>query len=86
MLLFDFYDTFYFRKELSMAEVSSLLEEGRYFTGCQYMKSEQHERAIEFFRPLRNPYASFNQALVTKLFFFFKNNLSIHNTSEKTFK
>lgn len=79
-LLFSFYETiFYYRKELSMAEVSSLLEEGRYFTACQYMKSEQYERAIEFFRPLRNPYASFNQALVTTIFSM--NFLSIHNAS-----
>ncbi|XP_046668951.1 E3 SUMO-protein ligase RanBP2 isoform X2 [Homalodisca vitripennis] len=56
----------YPRKELSTAEVSSLLEEGRYFVACQLMKASQHERAIEAFKPLRSPYASFNQALIYK--------------------
>lgn len=52
------------RKELSAAEVASILEEGRFFVASRLMKEERYEEAIEAFKPLHSPYASFNQALV----------------------
>lgn len=49
------------RKELSNAEVSALIEEGRFFLACQLMKEDKHEKAIEAFQQLKSPYASFYQ-------------------------
>lgn len=54
------------RKELSAAEVTALIEEGRFFLACQLMKEEKHERAIEAFEQLKSPYASFYSALIYK--------------------
>jgi hypothetical protein len=51
-------------KELSTNEMSSLLEEGRFFVACHYMKTNQHEKALTAFKPLHSPQAVFNQALV----------------------
>ena len=49
------------RKELSKAEMSALIEEGRFFLACQLMKEDKHEKAIEAFQQLKSPYASFYQ-------------------------
>ncbi|GLG99976.1 E3 SUMO-protein ligase RanBP2 [Gryllus bimaculatus] len=53
-------------KDLSMAEINTLLEEGRYFLACQMMKEDKHEKAIEAFQQLKSPYASFHQAMIYK--------------------
>ena len=44
--------------------MNGLLEEGRYFIACHYMKTNQHEKAINAFKPLHTAQAMYNQALV----------------------
>lgn len=58
----------YFRKSLSKEEVNELLEEGRFYLACQLMNNEQNEEAIEAFQKLHSPYASFYQAMVSKIY------------------
>ncbi|XP_075236358.1 E3 SUMO-protein ligase RanBP2-like isoform X2 [Lycorma delicatula] len=53
-------------KDLEASQVTALLEEGRLFTACQLMKDEEYEAAIEAFKPLRSPYASFHSAAIYK--------------------
>lgn len=53
-------------KDLSMAEINTLLEEGRYFLALQMMKEEKYEKALESFQQLKSPYASFHQANIYK--------------------
>lgn len=47
-------------------EINELLEEGRFYLACQLMNNEQNEEAIEAFKKLHSPYASFYQAMVSK--------------------
>lgn len=55
---------FKFRKSLTKDEVHALLEEGRFYIACQLMNNEQNEEAIEAFKKINSPYASFYQAMV----------------------
>jgi len=55
-----------FRKSLTKEEVNELLEEGRFYLACLLMNNEQDEEAIEAFKHLHSPYASFYQAMVSK--------------------
>jgi len=59
-----------FRKSLTKEEVNELLEEGRFYLACLLMNNEQNEEAIEAFKKLHSPYASFYQAMVSKNVFF----------------
>ncbi|XP_025408768.1 E3 SUMO-protein ligase RanBP2-like isoform X2 [Sipha flava] len=59
--LFEFY-----RKKLTGEEVNEYLEEGRFYLACQLMNSDQNEEAIEAFKKLKSPYASFYQAMIYK--------------------
>lgn len=54
------------RKCLTSEEVNELLEEGRFYLACQLMNNDQNEKAIEAFKKLHSPYASFYQAMVCK--------------------
>ncbi|XP_047107588.1 E3 SUMO-protein ligase RanBP2 [Schistocerca piceifrons] len=56
----------YHGKELSSAEINTLIEEGRFFLACQLMKEDKHERALEAFEQLKSPYAAFYRALIYK--------------------
>nr|CAD7394594.1 unnamed protein product [Timema cristinae] len=51
-------------KELTPAELSAVVEEGRLFLACQLMNSNKLEQACETFNQLKSPYASFYQASV----------------------
>lgn len=42
------------------------MEDGRFYIACQLMNNEQNEEAIEAFKKLNSPYASFYQAMVSK--------------------
>lgn len=60
-----------FRKSFTKEEINELLEEGRFYLACQLMNNDQNEEAIEAFKKLHTPYASFYQAMVsTELSFF----------------
>lgn len=48
------------------------MEEGRFYLACQLMNNEQNEEAIEAFKKLHTPYASFYQAMVSTELSFFK--------------
>lgn len=41
-----------------------LLEEGKFYLACQLMNNGQNEEAIEAFKNINSPYASFYQAMV----------------------
>ncbi|XP_067013935.2 E3 SUMO-protein ligase RanBP2 [Anabrus simplex] len=53
-------------KELSTAEINTLIEEGRFFLACQLMKEEKYEKALDAFAQLKSPDASFYQAQIYK--------------------
>lgn len=57
---------FLFRKNLTAEEVNEYLEEGRFYLACQLMNNDQNEEAIEAFKKLKSPYASFYQAMVSQ--------------------
>ncbi|XP_050526861.1 uncharacterized protein LOC126897368 isoform X2 [Daktulosphaira vitifoliae] len=59
--LFEFY-----RKVLTLKEVSDMLEEGKFYLACHMMKNNKNEEAVELFKTLKSPYASFHQALIYK--------------------
>uniref|UniRef100_A0A2H8TIT0 E3 SUMO-protein ligase RanBP2 n=1 Tax=Melanaphis sacchari TaxID=742174 RepID=A0A2H8TIT0_9HEMI len=59
--LFEFY-----RKKLTQGEVFELLEEGKFYLACQLMNNGQNEEAIEAFKNINSPYASFYQAMIHK--------------------
>lgn len=66
-----FYHNYYinkfvkFRKNLTNEEVNELLEEGKFYLACQLMNNNQDEEAIEAFKNLHSPYASFYEAMVS---------------------
>jgi len=64
-----FIDTLKFRKKLTSGEVFELLEEGKFYLACQLMNKEQNEEAIEAFKNINSPYASFYQAMVSKSYY-----------------
>lgn len=51
---------------MTTEEVTEFLEEGRFYLACQLMNNEQNEEAIEAFKKLHSPYASFYEAMVCK--------------------
>lgn len=59
--LFEFY-----RKKLTPGEIFELLEEGKFYLACQLMNNDQNEEAIEAFKNINSPYASFYQAMIYK--------------------
>ncbi|XP_024081343.1 E3 SUMO-protein ligase RanBP2-like isoform X1 [Cimex lectularius] len=52
----------YPNKQLSNVEVAKLLNEGRYFIGCYYMKMEQLEQAVELLKPIKTVDATYRLA------------------------
>lgn len=74
-----FYDSliflYTFRKSFTKEEVNELLEEGRFYLACQLMNNEQNEEAIEAFKKLHTPYASFYQAMVSTELSFYNSKL-----------
>ncbi|CAH0392621.1 unnamed protein product [Bemisia tabaci] len=71
------YPTVNYPTSLSATEVSNLLEEGRLFIACDLMRKEEYDKAISAFKPLRSPFASFNQALIFKKLAFNEINCSV---------
>ncbi|XP_050545463.1 E3 SUMO-protein ligase RanBP2-like isoform X2 [Daktulosphaira vitifoliae] len=54
------------RKKLTSLEIADLLEEGKFYLACNMMNNDQYEKAIEAFKKLNSPYASFYQAMIYK--------------------
>jgi len=50
---------------LTPGEIFELLEEGKFYLACQLMNNGQNEEAIEAFKNINSPYASFYQAMVS---------------------
>ncbi|XP_022179674.1 E3 SUMO-protein ligase RanBP2 isoform X2 [Myzus persicae] len=73
--LFEFY-----RKKLTPGEVFELLEEGKFYLACQLMNNGQNEEAIEAFKNLNLPYASFYQAMIYKKMIKSPSDTSADNT------
>lgn len=55
---------------MTSGEVFDLLEEGKFYLACQLMNNGQNEEAIEAFKNLNLPYASFYQAMVSKKYIY----------------
>ncbi|KAG5883507.1 hypothetical protein JTB14_013934 [Gonioctena quinquepunctata] len=53
-------------KEMTIAEAAALIEKGKLFTGTQFMKKKEYEKALQIFEHLKDPYASFYQSQIYK--------------------
>lgn len=57
----------YKSKEMSQAEIQTLIDDGKLFNAIRLMKKKDYERALTMFDGLKDPYASFYQAQIYKM-------------------
>lgn len=70
-------------KEMSLSEILKYIENGKLFMGIQLMKKKEHEKALQTFETLKDPYASFHQAQIYKTLAEEQTNLSKENVTSE---